>query len=156
MINRVIALLLTAFFSLFLLIVPWQTSNKGIPPGSPIISSARFFPRFLAFLGCLLSLVLLVRSISKSAASNELYDVPKKANLLRIAGVNGILCFYLLTFNLLGYLVSTSLSLIFLMAFLGLKDIKYYVLIIAVLPAVLYYLFKKMLYVAFPIGIFGF
>ncbi|MBU1205665.1 MAG: tripartite tricarboxylate transporter TctB family protein [Pseudomonadota bacterium] len=91
--------------------------------------------------------------IFTSGPSGETMDIPKKSNIFRIICVSIIICIYILTFNILGYLISTSLSLILFMAFFGLRDFKYFALLILTIPPAIYYLFKKLLYVPFPVGL---
>jgi putative tricarboxylic transport membrane protein len=155
-VNRGIGLLLMAFFLLFFLLIPWQISEQGVPPKSPIPVYPQFFPRIIAAFGFFLCLALFVKSFFTPGDSKEILDIPNKTNLLRIVLVILILCFYVLALNPLGYLVSTSLSLIFLMAFFGLREVRYFILIIAILPPAIYYLFKKLLYVPLPAGWLGF
>ena len=156
MINRVIGLILFVFFLLYFFFIPWQISDKGVPPNSPPPVYPQFFPKILAIFGSLLSLSLFVKSILASKVSDEDIEIPTMGNIFRIIWIITIICIYLLTFNLLGYLVSTSLSLILFMTFFGLRDYKYFVIITLIVPPVIYYLFKKLLYVPFPVGLFGF
>lgn len=156
MINRIIGLLFLAFFLVFASLIPWQIVSKGVPPNSPLPIYPQFFPIVLAVLGGFISLCLVMISSPKVRFSDENLQIPTKSNLLRVAGVGVIICFHILTFNLLGYLISTCLSLILLMAHLGLRDIKSYVLMATIFPFGIFYLFKKLLYVAFPVGFLGF
>jgi hypothetical protein len=155
--NRTIGLLFLLFFFLLFFFVPWQISIEGVPTGSSAPVSPRFFPRILGVFGCVLALFLVGKSFSPTTGSEEeTIELPTSTNLLRILAIVIIIFFNLLTFDLLGYLVSTSLTLILLMGFLGLKQIKYYVLVILLFPAGIYFMFKKLLYVPFPVGILGF
>lgn len=156
MINRVIGLLLLVFFLFLFSLIPSQISDKGVPPNSPLPIYPQFFPKILAIFGCLLSLSLFVKSFFKSKVSDGDIEIPTKGNIFRIIWVIVIICIYLLTFDLLGYLISTSLSLILFMLFFGLRDYKYFALIILTVPPIIYYLFKKLLYVPFPVGLLGF
>lgn len=157
MINRVIGGLLLIIFIAFYFLIPSQVSDAGVPTNSPLAIYPSFFPKILAVFGCMLSLFLILTtsSISRQLSKNDI-QIPTKSNLFRIFSVMLIISIYLLTFNFLGYLISTSISLVFLMAFLGLRDIKYYIISVIILPSAIYFLFKKILYVPLPTGIFGF
>ncbi len=156
MVNRVIASFLLVFFVLFLILTRWEISSEGLPSSSALAVYPQFFPIILSVLGSLLCLSLLLKLIFTSGPHDQDIEIPRKENIYRIILFNLIICIYLLAFDPLGYLVSTSLSLALFMALFGLRDIKYYALVIVTIPPVIYYVFKKILYVAFPDGIFGF
>lgn len=156
MVNRVIGVLLFLFFLCFYLLIPWQISAQGVPPRSPAPVFPQFFPRIIAIFGSLLSLALFMKSFFASASSGGALDLPKANNLLRVLGIVLIMCFYIVTLGPLGYLVSTVISLILLMVSYGLREIKYFIFVIVILPPAVYVLFKKLLYVPLPVGVLGF
>jgi hypothetical protein len=156
MVNRIIASLFFIFFGSFLILTRWEVSSAGLPPNTPLAVYPQFFPIILSVFGALLSLSLLLNKIFASGPHDQDIEIPRKHNIYRIIIFNLIICIYLLAFEPLGYLVSTALSLVLFMAFFGLRDIKYYALVIFTIPPVIYYIFKKILFVSFPDGIIGF
>ena len=157
MVNRMIGLSMLLLFILYFFLAPSQISDKGVPPNSPLPIYPQFFPKLLAIFGCLLSLSLFLMSISRSKiSSDEDIEIPTKSNMFRILLLVVVISIYIFTFDLLGYLISTAVSLILFMVFFGLREFKYIVLTIVTVPPIIYYLFKKVLYVPFPAGLLGF
>jgi len=156
MVNRVTGLFFLIFFLIFALLIPWQISSKGVPPNSSLPIYPQFFPVILAIFGSALSISVIMLSFLKSRLADEHPELPTRANLSRVGGAAALMCFHFFTFNYLGYLLSTALGLVLFMAFLGLRDIKSYIFVIVILPPAIYFLFKKVLYVAFPAGFLGF
>ncbi len=157
MVNRILGLSMLFLSILYFLLAPLEISDKGVPPNSPPPIYPQFFPKILAIFGCLLSLSLFLMSISRTKlSSDEDIDIPTKSNMFRVLLAVVVISIYIFTFDLLGYLISTAVSLILFMVFFGLRDIKYIFLTIVTVPPIIYYVFKKMLYVPFPPGLFGF
>ena len=124
MVNRVVGIFFLVFFLIFALLIPWQIVSKGVPPDSSLPIYPQFFPVILAIFGTALSISVIVLSFLKSGLADERPELPTRANLSRVGGAAALMCFHFFTFSYLGYLLSTALCLVLLMAFFGLRDVK--------------------------------
>jgi hypothetical protein len=151
-INRLCGVFLGVIFLIVGILIPFQVDDRAVPRDSPFAVYPQFFPAVIAIFGCLLSVILTLRN----SIGVETIDIPTTTNLWRVLIIVAMILFYILAFYLFGYILSTVIGLILFMSFLGLRDVKYFALLIAVFPIVVYYLFSKLLSVPFPRGIFDF
>ena len=155
--QKVAALVLLGFWTAVYFAIPSQVSVAAIGEEAPLGYSARFFPYVITILAIILSLVLLIQSLARtSGAAEGRKGILGVEQVRRIAPVLVIAFIYLFLFNLLGYLVSAILCFIALLGYYGLsfrKEWKVAIPLIILLPILIYYVFKIMLYVPLPAGI---
>ncbi|MBA7622675.1 hypothetical protein ES703_30054 [subsurface metagenome] len=159
--EKIGVLVMFGLFGAIGLLIPSQIiSPPGLlQPGPSLGYSPRLFPYIIVVFAIIMSLCLLIKSfisISSVVGEEEGGADIKVKGLLRAAGVIAILAIYILLFNFLGYILTTLLTLVALMWYFGIsfrKEWKVAVPVFVLTPAIIYYVFKMLLYVALPPGI---
>jgi len=119
-------------------------------------AGAAFFPKVIAFMMIFFAAILLLASIlDKNKHDKSIKEIFNKHMLLPALGI-GIIFVYIVLMDLLGYIMSTViLNLLFLMCF-KVKS-KLTLVTVPILTSIIIYLvFKEMLIVPLPQGIFSF
>lgn len=118
--------------------------------------SPRSFPYFIAsgmvFLGLLLGIVTYVKNLqNKNEIAEKAIPVTKISlqDELRVVAVVIIIAVYILLFQPTGYFISTIFSATAILALLGARKIRHYLIIYAV-SAGIYLCFTKLLFVMLP------
>ena len=158
--EKVAGLVVLAFFVLVFFAIPHQ-----VPPSpnetDPLARSPRFFPYLVTIMAMVLSVGVLIRGFFGSSADTSGHlegrqGVLGLAQVRRVAPVILIALIYLLLFNLLGYIIAIILCFAAFLWYYGLsfrKQWKVAIPLVILLPLLLYYVFKSLLYVPLPSGI---
>lgn len=114
-----------------------------------------FFPRLMAAALILLSAILLGQTFIGPPAAPEPADAEKKRLLPPVAGM-AVLFGYALVLEPLGFIVATAILAVAFLLLCGVR--KWYVLALypAAVSLIVYYVFRKLLIVFLPEGIFYF
>ncbi len=115
---------------------------------------AGFFPIWLGISLLILSLILLVRSTLLKFHMTEKNPLPGRQAVLRIIAIMGSLLVSILLFERIGFLITMFLLVAFLLIFL--EKYRWYsgILISVLMVSAVYGIFKILLGVALPSGIF--
>lgn len=158
--EKVAGVVVLAFFITVLLSIPFQVPPPSIE-GEPVARSPRFFPYIVTITAMILSAGVLIKGFSRTSAdASDAWEMRKGilglGQVRRATPVIVIAVIYLLLFNLLGCLVAVMLCFAALMWYYGVsfrKEWKAAIPLIILLPLLLYYVFKSLLYVPLPSGI---
>ena len=148
-------------FSVFML----TAANKiaVIKSSATAIDNAAFLPRVV--FGALIAIGLLFIVMGRKQAAENRKTAPEGDELeqkahgaLRSFGALGMLLIYIFCFNRLGFVISSILYMVALMMYMTKKEDRkpvVFVVISVVLTLVVYFCFKKFLYIYLPNGILG-
>jgi putative tricarboxylic transport membrane protein len=138
-------------FSIYLMEESWR-----MPPSATFGPGAGFLPFWLGALLALLSILLIVNAFRRPVVSTTKRIFPSGRVLLTLGAVIAGLAVYILTLEILGFLVGTGLLTAFLLGFAG-RERWYTTILVAVLNAAgLYVIFQVLLGVNLPSNRFGF
>lgn len=115
-----------------------------------------FFPFWLGVLMAALSALLLVDAARRPAARDEPNPFPKGTALLAVLGSMGVLVGYALFLESLGYILTTLLSVAFLMGVVQRDRWQTTLLTAVVVTGMLYVIFQVLLGIRLPAGFLGF
>ena len=140
------------FFSIFILM---ESSNFQQTMISDNFVGAAFFPRVMAFIMIFLAIVLLVTSIlDKNKRNKNIKEIFNKDMLMPITGI-GIIFVYILLMDILGFIISTiCLNFALLICFKVKNRLTLFTVPIFT-SIIIYFVFKEMLIVPLPKGIFS-
>lgn len=138
-------------FSIYLMEESWR-----MPPSATFGPGAGFLPFWLGALMALLSILLLVNAFRSSVKPPTKPVFPSGRTLLSLGAVIAGLTVYILTLEILGFLVGTALLTGYLLGFVE-REKWYTTVLVAVLnSAGLYVVFQVLLGVNLPANRFGF
>lgn len=115
-----------------------------------------FFPFWLGVLMATLSALLLVDAVRRPAAQDEPNPFPKGTALLAVLGAMAVLVGYALLLETLGYILTTLLSVAFLMGVVQRDRWQTTLLTAVVVTGMLYVIFQVLLGIRLPAGFLGF
>lgn len=145
--------------SLFLIVGMFTFANAlEIKPLMAKDLGSGFMPKVIGVSLIIIAVIKLILTLINKKESKEKIlndDIDQKGGLLTI----GIFLFYVLTFEMLGFIVSTVIYLFFQMLILSNdknRNCKLFVLISVIFSVVVYALFVYVINRPLPIGIFGF
>jgi hypothetical protein len=145
-VDQIFGLLLGIFaLLLFFVIIPNEvadTSKFGVSP--------RFLPNVLALLLLVLSICQIVSGFKKKDKKDQkTYTI--NPNELKLIGKSMLIFIvYLVAINIVGYLISTTVTLAVFMLVYGQKNIKKIALVSVGIPIVIYIFFTKALQMVLP------
>lgn len=116
------------------------------PPGQPNDPGTAAFPRIIAGALGALALILLVRPERGE-------PLPRGRDALRVAGVVGLLLFYVAVLELLGFILATFIFLVGALLLAGARRPLTLILVPTGVSVVLFYVFYELLRVSLPRGI---
>lgn len=138
-------------FSIYLMEESWR-----MPPSATFGPGAGFLPFWLGALMALLSILLFVNAFRPSVQPPTKSVFPSGRTLLSLGAVIAGLTVYILTLEILGFLVGTALLTAYLLGFVE-REKWYTTVLVAVLnSAGLYVVFQVLLGVNLPANRFGF
>ena len=147
---------------LFILLGIWAwTQTTGFPYIANTYVQPSVFPRIMIVGLLVFSIVLLVQSIIKITRMKESDELSKRAESLdfirnkgvRAAGFVILLCiFFVLAFNILGYVLSAMLVSLIIMYMIGKRTWLQMVLVSVLIPLGMWLIFYKVLTVNIPMG----
>jgi putative tricarboxylic transport membrane protein len=130
--------------------------SRRLPPSATFGPGAGFLPFWLGALLALLSILLIVNAFRRPVVSATKRIFPSGRVLLTLGAAIAGLAVYILTLEILGFLVGTGLLTAFLLGFVG-REKWYTTILVAVLNAAgLYLVFQVLLGVNLPANRFGF
>jgi putative tricarboxylic transport membrane protein len=138
-------------FSILLMVGSWR-----MPPSATFGPGAGFLPFWCGALLAILSIILVLSASRKSLVPAPKRVFPGRRALMTLGGVIASLAVYILTLEILGFLVGTGLLTAFL---LGVVEREKWstTVVVAVLNSVgLYLVFQVLLGVSLPTNRFGF
>lgn len=144
--NRRIGLLLFSIASLYLYF-SYQLPNY---PYAPI--DADVIPKGVGFLMIILSVALFFSRAKETEAEKAKRAIPKK-ELLVLAAVFAMIFFYILLFEMIGFIILTALFIFFCSWFLGYQKWKTNIIVSILFPVIMYIIFVNALGIALPRGI---
>jgi putative tricarboxylic transport membrane protein len=116
------------------------------PPGQPNDPGTAAFPRIIAGALGVLALMLLVRPERGE-------PLPRGRDVLRVAGIVGLLLFYVVVLELLGFVLATIIFLASALLLAGARRPLALTLVPTGVSVVLYYVFYELLRVSLPRGV---
>jgi len=138
-------------FSIYLMEASWR-----MPPSKTFGPGAGFLPFWLGALMALLSILLIVDAFRRPVVPAMKSVFPSGRALLTLGAVIASLAVYILTLEILGFLVGTGLLTAFLLGVVE-RERWYTTILVAVLnSAGLYLVFQVLLGVNLPANRFGF
>ena len=134
---------------------------KVIASSLTAVDNAAFLPRLVSGIMILVGLALIVRGIREIKANRETMPQgeilgTKAHETLRSLGALTMLLIYIICFNTLGFVISSILFMVALMFYMTKKeDWKpvLFVIIAVAMTLIVYFCFKKFLYIYLPNGI---
>ena len=130
--------------------------SRRMPPSATFGPGAGFLPFWLGALLALLSILLIVFTFRRPVVPATKSVFPSGKALLMVGGAIAGLAMYILTLEILGFLLGTGLLTAFLLGFVG-REKWYTTILVAVLnSAGLYLVFHVLLGVNLPASRFGF
>lgn len=145
-INRKIALILFVIASIYLFL-SFQLPNY---PYAPI--DADVIPKGLGVLMLILSVALFFSKAIETEAEKEKRNIPKK-ELLVLLAVFAMIFFYILLFELIGFIIMTAVFIFFSSWFLGYTKWKSNIIVSILFPLGMYVIFVFALGISLPRGI---
>jgi putative tricarboxylic transport membrane protein len=143
--------IIVLLFSIYLMEESWR-----MPPSATFGPGAGFLPFWLGALMAFLSLLLIVNALRPSVRFSTKPVFPSGRALLSLGAVIAGLTAYILTLEILGFLVGTALLTAYLLGFVE-REKWYTTVLVAVLnSAGLYIVFQVLLGVNLPANRFGF
>lgn len=116
------------------------------PPGQPNDPGTAAFPRLVAGALGVLAVMLLVRP-------EQGEPLPRARDALRVAGVVGLLLFYVAILEPLGFILATIIFLVGALLLAGARSLLVLVLMPAGVSVALFYVFYELLRVSLPRGV---
>ena len=138
-------------FSIYLVEESWR-----MPPSATFGPGAGFLPLWLGVLLALLSILLIVNAFRRPVVPAMKPIFPSGRTLLRLGAVIAGLTVYILTLEVLGFLVGTGLLTAYLLGFVEREKWYTTILVAALNSAGLYLVFQVLLGVNLPANRFGF
>jgi len=130
--------------------------SRRLPPSATFGPGAGFLPFWLGALLALLSILLIVNAFRRSVVPATKPVFPGGKALLMVGGAIAGLAMYILTLEILGFLLGTGLLTAFLLGVVE-REKWYTTILVAVLNAAgLYLVFQVLLGVNLPANRFGF
>lgn len=142
---------ITLIFSLTLM-----EGSRRMPPSATFGPGAGFLPFWCGALLAILSILLVVDAFRRPAAAVMKPVFPTAGVLLILGAVVGGLTVYMLTLELLGFLIATGLLTAYLLGFVQKVRWTTAVAVAVANSAALYIVFKVLLGVSLPANRFGF
>ena len=130
--------------------------SRRLPPSATFGPGAGFLPFWLGALLAILSIILVIGASRQPAVPVEKSVFPKGRVLLTLGAVIAGLTVYILTLEILGFLVGTALLTAFLLGFVEREKWSTTLLVAVLNSAGLYLVFQVLLGVNLPANRFGF
>lgn len=145
-INQRIGLFLFIVAAIYLYL-SYQLPNY---PYAPI--DADVIPKGLGILMLILSVALFFSRAKETEGEKTKRDIPKK-ELLVLVAVFAMIFSYILLFEIIGFIIMTSLFIFFCSWFLGYKKLKTNIVVSLLFPIIMYVIFVNALGISLPRGI---
>lgn len=116
---------------------------------------ADIIPKVLGYLLIFLSVLLFLSKDSETEEQKARRKIPKK-EVGMLLGVGGIILFYIMLLEILGFVVVTALFIFVCSRFLGYKNHLVNGLVSVLFPIILYLMFTELLKISLPSGILPF
>lgn len=130
-----------------------------IETGAELSQGADFMPRLCSFLLMILSILLFIsKFLSKDAGEENLDERKKGINIKKMIFNTVLLFIYILLLKPIGFVIITALYIFIQMFMFTPKEKQNYIFMVilsAVLPIVIYYLFVEVFQLILPAGLLG-
>lgn len=119
-------------------------------PYAPI--DADVIPKGLGILMLILSVALFFSRAKEAEGEKTKRDIPKK-ELLVLVAVFAMIFSYIILFEIIGFIIMTSLFIFFCSLFLGYRKLKTNIVVSLLFPIIMYVIFVNALGISLPRGI---
>lgn len=127
--------------------------SNSLPPSSLGIPGSAFFPRLICFAFVIFGSILIIRSFKKGEAERKITLILKK-DLIRVLAVILLCGIYIFSIPFLGFIFTSILFIVFLMFIFQVKRIGIIILWSFIVTLIIYFIFKILLKVPLPAGMF--
>jgi putative tricarboxylic transport membrane protein len=138
-------------FSVFVMVGAWR-----MPPSATFGPGAGFLPFWCGALLALLSFLLILSGVRRPVVAAAKALFPRGRGLLALAALVAGLTAYILTLEVLGFLIGTGLLTAYLLGVVGKEKWSTAVVVAVLNSAGLYLVFQVLLGVSLPANRFGF
>jgi len=127
--------------------------SNSLPPSSLGIPGSAFFPRLICFAFIIFGGILIIRSFKKVEAERKISLILKQ-DLIRVLAVILLCGIYIFSIPFLGFILTSILFIVFLMFIFQVKRIGIIILWGFLVTLIIYFIFKILLKVPLPAGMF--
>jgi len=127
--------------------------SNSLPPSSLGIPGSAFFPRLVCFAFVIFGGILIIRSFKKGEAERKITLILKQ-DLIRVLAVILLCGIYIFSIPFLGFILTSILFIVFLMFIFQVKRIGIIILWGFLVTLIIYFIFKILLKVPLPAGMF--
>jgi len=127
--------------------------SNSLPPSSLGIPGSAFFPRLICFAFVIFGGILIIRSFKKGEAERKITLILKQ-DLIRVLAVILLCGIYIFSIPFLGFILTSILFIVFLMFIFQVKRIGIIILWGFLVTLIIYFIFKILLKVPLPAGMF--
>lgn len=127
--------------------------SNSLPPSSLGIPGSAFFPRLICFAFIIFGGILIIRSFKKGEAERKITLILKQ-DLIRVLAVILLCGIYIFSIPFLGFILTSILFIVFLMFIFQVKRIGIIILWGFLVTLIIYFIFKILLKVPLPAGMF--
>lgn len=127
--------------------------SNSLPPSSLGIPGSAFFPRLVCFAFIIFGGILIIRSFKKGEAERKITLILKQ-DLIRVLAVILLCGIYIFSIPFLGFILTSILFIVFLMFIFQVKRIGIIILWGFLVTLIIYFIFKILLKVPLPAGMF--
>lgn len=127
--------------------------SNSLPPSSLGIPGSAFFPRLVCFAFVIFGGILIIRSFKKGEAERKITLILKQ-DLIRVLAVILLCGIYIFSIPFLGFILTSILFIVFLMFIFQVKRIGIIILWGFLVTLIIYFIFKILLKVPLPVGMF--
>lgn len=127
--------------------------SNSLPPSILGIPGSAFFPRLICFAFLIFGGILIIRSFKKGEAERKITLILKQ-DLIRVLAVILLCGIYIFSIPFLGFILTSILFIVFLMFIFQVKRIGLIILWGFLVTLIIYFVFKILLKVPLPAGMF--
>ena len=127
--------------------------SNSLPPSSLGIPGSAFFPRLVCFAFVIFGGILIIRSFKKGEAERKITLILKQ-DLIRVLAVILLCGIYIFSIPFLGFILTSILFIVLLMFIFQVKRIGIIILWGFLVTLIIYFIFKILLKVPLPAGMF--
>ncbi|MQY75263.1 tripartite tricarboxylate transporter TctB family protein [Candidatus Atribacteria bacterium 1244-E10-H5-B2] len=127
--------------------------SNSLPPSSLGIPGSAFFPRLVCFAFVIFGGIFIIRSFKKGEAERKITLILKQ-DLIRVLAVILLCGIYIFSIPFLGFILTSILFIVFLMFIFQVKRIGIIILWGFLVTLIIYFIFKILLKVPLPAGMF--
>jgi len=127
--------------------------SYSLPPSSIGIPGSAFFPRLICFAFLVFGGILIIRSFKKGEIEEKITLISKQ-DIIRVLAVIFLCVIYIFFIPFLGFILTSILFIVSLMFIFQVKRIEIIILWGFLITLIIYFVFKILLKVPLPAGMF--